>query len=108
MISESRLFVLKQGASACLQVMGAHLSSLRGHEHEQGRWREALEILQSTEEPSEEERLFAILCISYEALGHAQSCMFLDAAFVLPGTPRRYRGARLARVRLKFVISNSA
>lgn len=76
---------MKQGASACLQVMGAHLGSLRGRENEQRRWREALEVLQSVKELSEEQRLSTSLCISYGALTDAQACMFLDAAFFFLG-----------------------
>lgn len=65
--------------------MGAHLSSLRGQEHEQGGWRAALGMLQSAEELPEEERLYASLRISYDALGDAQRRMFLDAAFFFLG-----------------------
>ena len=65
--------------------MGAHLSSLRGQQHEQGRWCQALEILQSAEELPEEERLYASLRISYDALEDAQKRMFLDAAFFFLG-----------------------
>ena len=62
------------------------MSSLRGHEYEQEMWREALQMLQRAEDlPEEEERLFASLRISYDALKHTQKRMFLDAAFFFLG-----------------------
>ena len=47
-----------------LQVMGAHLSSLRGHEHEQEMWHEALVLLKSAEELSEGQELL------FQSLSH--------------------------------------
>ena len=65
--------------------MGAHLGSLTGQQREQGGWREALEVLQSAVVLPEEERLYASLRISYDALEDAQKRMFLDAAFFFLG-----------------------
>ena len=66
--------------------MGAHLSSLRGQENEQDMWRESLKMLQSSHElPAAEERLFASLRISYDALEDSQKRMFLDTAFFFLG-----------------------
>lgn len=66
--------------------MGAHLGSLRGQEHEQQLWHEALQMLESAEDlPAGEERLFASLRISYDALADDQRRMFLDAAFFFLG-----------------------
>ena len=77
---------LKQRYTACLQVMGAYLSSLRGQEREQDMWREALKMLQSAEDlPEQEERLFASLRISIRALKDSQRRMFLGAAFFFLG-----------------------
>ena len=45
-------------------------------------WREALQMLQNARDlPAGQERLFASLRISYDALEHDQRRMFLDAAF---------------------------
>ena len=53
-------------------------------------WREALEMLQSARDlPAGEERLFASLRISYDALEDDQKRMFLDAALLL-GAARRH------------------
>ena len=66
--------------------MGAHLSSLRGQEHEQEMWHEALVLLKSAEELSDgQELLFESLRISYDALADDQKRMFLDAAFFFLG-----------------------
>ena len=71
---------------AWLQVMGAHLSSLRGHEREQEMWREALSMLQRARDlPAGQEQLFASLRISYDALEVDQRRMFLDTAFFFLG-----------------------
>ena len=71
--------------TACLQVMGAYLSSIRGHEHERDMWRQALKMLKCAEDLPEEERLFASLRISYNALKDFQKRMFLDVAFFFLG-----------------------
>ena len=85
----TRLQVMRPKARvwrACLQVMGAHMGSLRGQEREQEMWLEALEMLRSAEDlPEEEERLFASLRISYDALKDTQKRMFLDAPFFFLG-----------------------
>ena len=71
---------------ACLQVMGAYLGSLRGREHEQEMWHEALKMLQNARDlPAGIDRLFASLMISYNALQDDQKRMFLDAAFFFLG-----------------------
>ena len=49
-------------------------------------WREALKMLQDARDlPAGQERLFAKLRISYEALEYDQKRMFLDAAFFFLG-----------------------
>ena len=81
-----RVCKLEQMRIACPQVMGAHLSALRGHVHEQSMWHEALEMLQRARDlPAGEERLFASLRISYDALEDDQKRMFLDTAFFFLG-----------------------
>ena len=71
---------------ACLQVMGAHLSSQRRQEYGKKIWHEALEMLQSAADlPAGQEQLFASLRKNYEALDRQQRCMFLDAAFFFLG-----------------------
>ena len=70
---------------ACLQVLGAHLSTLRGQEREQKMWLEAKKMLQDAEELPSQEQLFARLRITYEALAYDQKRMFLDAAFFFLG-----------------------
>ena len=69
---------------ACPQIMGAHLSSLRGLEDEEEAWCEALKMLMEAEDPPDR-RLFASLSISYNGLKADQRRMFLDAAFFFLG-----------------------
>lgn len=85
--------------------MGAHLSSLRGQEREQQQlWHRALKMLQSAKDlPGGEERLFASLRISYDALEEDQRQMFLDAAFFFLG--RREDTARHAWEGYALVIA---
>ena len=70
--------------AAYVQVLGAHLRSLRGKEREQKMWYEALKMLRKAVKlPSGRDKLFASLRVSYDALGGDQQRMFLDAAFFL-------------------------